>query len=121
MGDVLNRHPDAGLLAVTSADRLSAGWTAAQAAQRHGDFSTISHVEDLLAPLASDARLVTVLDGHPETLSWMGAVHGHKVQALGVEHFGQSGTIKDLYLHHGIDANSIVDAALAPRRIRGRR
>lgn len=120
MGQILNRHPDAGLLAVTSADRLSAGWTAAQVAQRHGDFSTISHVEELLAPLASDARLVTVLDGHPETLSWMGAVHGHKVQALGVEHFGQSGTIDDLYRHHGIDTESIVDAALAPGRPRRR-
>jgi pyruvate dehydrogenase E1 component len=121
MGQILNRYPDAGLLAVTSADRLSAGWTAAQAAQRHGDHATVSHVEELLAPLAGDARLVTVLDGHPEALSWMGAVHGHKVQALGVEHFGQSGTIDDLYRHHGIDTESIVEAALAPRRPQSRR
>ncbi|MBL8893360.1 MAG: transketolase [Rhizobiales bacterium] len=116
MGQILNRHPDAGLLAVTSADRLSAGWTAAQATQRHGDFSTVSHVEELLAPLAADARLVTVLDGHPEALSWMGAVRGHRVQALGVEHFGQSGTINDLYRHHGIDTDSIVEAALVAAR-----
>jgi len=121
MGQILNRHPDAGLLAVTSADRLSAGWTAAQTAQRHGDYSMVSHVEELLAPLANDARLVTVLDGHPEALSWMGAVHGHKVQALGVEHFGQSGTIDDLYSHHGIDTASIVATALAPRRRQCRR
>jgi pyruvate dehydrogenase E1 component len=116
MGQILNRHPDAGLLAVTSADRLSAGWTAAQAAQRHGDYSRVSHVEELLAPLASDARLVTVLDGHPEALSWMGAVHGHRVKALGVEHFGQSGTIDELYRHHGIDAATIIESALAPDR-----
>jgi pyruvate dehydrogenase E1 component len=51
----------------------------------------------------------------------MGAVHGHKVQALGVEHFGQSGTIDDLYRHHGIDTASIVTAALAPARPRSRR
>jgi pyruvate dehydrogenase E1 component len=121
MGQILNRYPDAGLLAVTSADRLSAGWTAAQSAQRHGDFSAVSHVEELLAPLASDARLVTVLDGHPEALSWMGSVHGHKVQALGVEHFGQSGTIDDLYRHHGIDTDTIVEAALAPARSKRRR
>ncbi len=121
MGQILNRHPDAGLLAVTSADRLSAGWTAAQAAQRHGEDMAMSHVEELLAPLANDARIVTVLDGHPEALSWMGAVHGHKVQALGVEHFGQSGTIDDLYRHHAIDADSIAEAALAPARSKRRR
>ena len=34
-----------------------------------------------------------------------------RVEALGVEHFGQTGTIGDLYRHHGIDANAIIDAA----------
>jgi len=40
-------------------------------------------------------------------------VRGHKVEALGVEHFGQTGTIDDLYRHHGMDANAIIDAAEA--------
>jgi len=37
---------------------------------------------------------------------------------LGVEHFGQSGSIPDLYRHYGIDANAIVAAAqsIAPGR-----
>ena len=34
-------------------------------------------------------------------------------KALGVEHFGQSGTVAELYRHHGIDANAIMHAALA--------
>jgi pyruvate dehydrogenase E1 component len=38
-------------------------------------------------------------------------VCGHRVEALGVEHFGQTGTIGDLYRHHGMDANAIIDAA----------
>jgi pyruvate dehydrogenase E1 component len=113
MGALLERVPAAGLLAVTSADRLSAGWKAAQTAQQHGRHE-LSHVEKLLAPLARSARLVTVIDGHPATLSWLGAVHGHRVQALGVEHFGQTGTIQDLYAHYRIDTDAIIEAALAP-------
>jgi pyruvate dehydrogenase E1 component len=35
------------------------------------------------------------------------------VRALGVEHFGQTGSIPDLYRHYGIDANAIVAAAQA--------
>ena len=62
--------------------------------------------------------IVTVLDGHPATLAWLGAVHGHRVRSLGVEHFGQTGSIPDLYRHYGIDANAIVAAAqaIAPGR-----
>jgi pyruvate dehydrogenase E1 component len=70
-------------------------------------------VEELLAPLPRHAGIVTVIDGHPSTLSWLGGVHGHPVQPLGVEHFGQSGGLADLYRHHRIDTNSIVDAAQA--------
>ena len=46
---------------------------------------------------AADAALVTVLDGHPAALSWLGAVRGQRVVPLGVDHFGQSGDIPDLY------------------------
>jgi pyruvate dehydrogenase E1 component len=63
---LLEDMPGAGLLAVTSADRLHADWLAAS---REGGES---HVARLLAPLAADAALVTVIDGHPATLSWLG-------------------------------------------------
>ena len=59
--------------------------------------------------LPGHCRIVTVIDGHPATLSWLGAVAGHVTIPLGVEHFGQTGTIGDLYRHHGIDAASIVE------------
>ncbi len=110
---VLEDLPGAGLLAVTSADRLNAGWHAAERARQHGAPDARSHVEALLAPLARDAALVTVLDGHPTTLSWLGAVYGHRVQALGVEHFGQSGDLASLYRHYRIDADAILDACAA--------
>jgi pyruvate dehydrogenase E1 component len=100
-----------GVLAVTSADRLSAGWHAAQRAREHGGRGSRAHVEALLAELPRDAALVTVADAHPEALSWLGAVCGHRVRALGVEHFGQSGSIPELYGHYGLDANAILAAA----------
>jgi pyruvate dehydrogenase E1 component len=109
---------DIGLLAVTSADRLNAGWTAASRARERGLIHASSHIERLLAEVPSHCGIVTVLDGHPATLAWLGAVRGHRVRPLGVEHFGQTGEIRDLYRHYGIDANAIVAAAqsIAPGR-----
>ncbi|TXN73581.1 transketolase [Methylobacterium sp. WL6] len=104
---------DIGLLAVTSADRLHAGWTAAQRAREGGDRTARSHVEALLAGLPPHCGLVTVIDGHPATLGWLGAVQGHRTRALGVERFGQTGTVADLYRHYGLDARGIAKAALA--------
>ncbi|MDB5534825.1 MAG: hypothetical protein JWO28_3140 [Hyphomicrobiales bacterium] len=103
---------DVGLLAITSADRLHAGWTGARKLRRdHCGAQHLSHIEKLLAPLPRDCGIVTVIDGHPATLGWIGSVRGHRLEALGVEHFGQTGTLPDLYRHHGIDANAIIDAA----------
>jgi pyruvate dehydrogenase E1 component len=109
---------DVGLLAVTSADRLNAGWTAAGRARERGLTQARSHIERLLAEVPADCALVTVVDGHPLTLGWLGSVAGHRTRALGVEHFGQTGTIAELYRHYGIDAQSIVAAAekVAPGR-----
>jgi pyruvate dehydrogenase E1 component len=104
---------DVGLLAVTSADRLNAGWTAACRARERGRVHARSHIERLLAGLPPHCGIVSVLDGHPATLAWLGSVFGHKVRPLGVEHFGQTGSIPDLYRHYGIDANAIIAAAQA--------
>jgi pyruvate dehydrogenase E1 component len=104
---------DVGLLAVTSADRLNAGWTAALRARERGLVHARSHVERLCAELPTHCGMVTVVDGHPATLAWLGAVYGHRVRPLGVEHFGQTGSIPELYRHYGIDANAIVAAAQA--------
>jgi pyruvate dehydrogenase E1 component len=109
---------DVGLLAVPSADRLNAGWTAAQRARERGFIHARSHIERLLADVPPHCGIVSVLDGHPATLAWLGAVAGHRVRPLGVEHFGQTGSLAELYRHYGIDANAIVAAAqaIAPGR-----
>jgi pyruvate dehydrogenase E1 component len=98
--------PGAGLLAITSPDRLYADWRASITGTATGS----SRLADLLAPLAPDAALVTVIDGHPATLSWLGAVRGQRTYPLGVDHFGQSAEIPDLYRVHGIDQDAILDA-----------
>ncbi|GAB4258541.1 MAG: transketolase [Pararhodobacter sp.] len=102
------RRRDVGVLAVTSADRLNAGWTAAQRERARGNPKAAAHIERLLSPLPRHCALVTVLDGHPATLGWLGAVAGHRTIAHGVEHFGQTGTIGDLYRHFRIDRDSLV-------------
>ena len=109
---------DVGLLAVTSADRLNAGWTAAWRAKERGLVHARSHIERLFAGLPRHCGIVSVVDGHPATLGWLGAVAGHRVRPLGVEHFGQTGSIEDLYAHYGIDARAIIAAAeaIAPGR-----
>jgi pyruvate dehydrogenase E1 component len=110
-GRIAGDRRDIGVLAVTSADRLNAGWTAARRARARGHTSATSHIESLLQPIPSHCVLITVLDGHPATLSWLGSVAGQRVVPLGVEHFGQTGTIAELYRHFQIDADAIVAAA----------
>lgn len=107
---LLEEVPDAGLLAVTSADRLYADWQAAKTARQKGQKTTRSHIEVLLSQLADYAGLVTVVDGYPTTLTWLGGVLGHRVEGLGVNSFGQSGDSIDLYSQYRIDANAILDA-----------
>ena len=107
--ELRTEEPGAGLLAITSPDRLHAGWLEARRKAR-GGYGAPSWVEQLLAPLAADAALVTVLDGHPAAHAWLGSVRGQRVVPLGVDHFGQSGDIPDLYREYGLDTDSILDA-----------
>jgi pyruvate dehydrogenase E1 component len=110
-GRIGNDRRDIGVLAITSADRLNSGWTAARRARARGHREATSQIERLMAEVPRDATLITVTDGHPATLAWIGSVMGHRTAPLGVEHFGQTGTIDDLYRHFMIDADSIVAAA----------
>jgi pyruvate dehydrogenase E1 component len=106
--------PEAGLLAVTSADVLHRNWTAAGRSRWTGEGAQgvprASTIETLLAPLDRDAGLVTLTDGAPLALSWLGSVRGQRVRALGLETFGQSGDLPDLYGKYRLDAEAVLDA-----------
>lgn len=101
--------PGLGLLVVTSPDLLHRGWSAAGAGRWHGKAAP-SHVETLLKALPAGARLVTLLDGSPAALSWLGGVLGQRVVPLGVDRFGQTGDLPDLYREYRLDADAIVAA-----------
>ncbi|HZP98864.1 MAG TPA: transketolase [Reyranella sp.] len=110
---VVRDFAGAGLFVLTSPDRLHADWLAAQRERGRTAGSVdrgAAPVERLLAPLSRDARLVTVMDGHPLALSWLGSVRGQRVVPLGIEGFGQSGDIADLYRAYKLDAAAIIDA-----------
>jgi pyruvate dehydrogenase E1 component len=110
-GILAEDRKDIGLLAITSTDRLNTGWKSACAARSKGDRKAQSHVERLLSNIPLSAVFITVHDAHPAALSWLGSIHGHRTIPLGVEHFGQTGTIDELYQYFGISTQSIIDAA----------
>lgn len=103
--------PGLGLLNVTSPDLLHRGWSDQCAARWQGKENDACHAKLMLDELSPDAGLITVLDGSPSALSWLGAVRGMKVSPLGTDRFGQTGDLPDLYNAYRIDENAIIDAA----------
>jgi pyruvate dehydrogenase E1 component len=67
---------------------------------------------DELFPPDRVAPMVTVLDGHPHTLTFLSAIRCAPIASLGVNDFGQSGDVDDLYRYFGIDTETIVDVAI---------
>ena len=102
--------PGLGLLAVTSPDLLHRGWSARQTGRWQAGAGPASHVETLLNALSPHAGLVTIIDGSPSALSWLGGVRGMRVSPLGVDRFGQTGDLPDLYRTYRLDADAIIDA-----------
>ena len=98
--------PGLGLLVVTSPDLLHREWSARMA---RGDAGP-SHIESLLSQLPPGAQLVTMLDGSPGALSWLGGVDGRRVSPLGVDRFGQTGDLVDLYHEYRLDPDAIIAA-----------
>jgi pyruvate dehydrogenase E1 component len=101
--------PGLGLLSVSSPNLLHRGWSAAQAAEWRGQRQP-SHAATLLSRLSPTARLVTLCDAAPASLSWLGAVLGHRVAPLGVDRFGQTGNLPDLYGEYRLDGEAITEA-----------
>ena len=71
-----------------------------------------SAIADELFPAAHPAPLVTVLDGHPHTLSFLAGIRGDRTRNLGVSDFGQASSVSEAHEIHGIDTVSIVSNAL---------
>ena len=56
---------------------------------------------------------MTVHDAASHALAWIGSALGVPAVPLGVDAFGQSGSVPDLYALHDLTAGSVVNAALA--------
>lgn len=97
----------ADVVSVTSPDLL---FRALQA--RRGLSEDPTWILDQVFPADRATPLVTVLDGHPHTLAFLGTIQNTPTTTLGVTRFGQSGSMEDVYRCHGIDTDSIVTAAL---------
>jgi pyruvate dehydrogenase E1 component len=107
--EVLAEHGvDAGVVCLTSPDLVYRSW----AARGKSSASLSSDIAEILFPAAAPAPLVTALDGHPHTLAFLAGIRGDRTQSLGVTEFGQSSDLDEAYRIHGIDATSIVTAAL---------
>jgi len=98
---------EADVVCVTSAGLV---FEALQA--RSGRGSAETWVLDAAFPARRAAPMVTVLDGHPHTLAFLAGINQVRAAHLGVSAFGQSGDLDAVYRHHGLDADSLVRAAL---------
>jgi pyruvate dehydrogenase E1 component len=97
----------ADVVCVTSPGLL---FEAVQARNGHGSAET--WILDQLLPSNRATPMVTVLDGHPHTLSFLAGINQVRATALGVSGFGQVGALDEVYRYHEIDTDSIVCAAL---------
>jgi pyruvate dehydrogenase E1 component len=79
---------------------------------RNGQDDGSDWILDQVFPREHSAPMVTVIDGHPHTLSFLAGINHVDSRNLGVSHFGQSGDVGDVYRYHGIDTESIVRAGL---------
>jgi len=102
------------VLDLTSSDRLYREWRrSVRDAARAGRRSAPSHhLARLLAPHERRLPLVTVHDAASHHLAWLGGVFGAPTVPVGVDDFGQSGTIGDLYRTFDLASDQIVNAAL---------
>jgi pyruvate dehydrogenase E1 component len=108
----------ANVIVVTSAQRLFAELHDRRlSAIRDRLPDRLGHLATLLPPSERRAPIVSVLDGASHALTFLGAAYGVPVIPLGMDTFGQSGSVADVYAYAGIDKEHIIEAALLAAEI----
>ncbi len=99
---------------VTSQDLLFREWQRSMtvAARTASIPTSTSHLTQLILPDERSAPILTVHDASPHSMAWLGSVFGQRVLPLGVDRFGESGTIAELYEAMGFLPDQLVNAAL---------
>jgi len=111
--ELVREEIGASLVVVTSAERLQAELAGRRLGSvRRGTDASLPHLSTLFPEGSRRQPMVTVLDGASHALGFLGAAFGAPVVPLGVDRFGQSGTIGDLYRYAGIDTSHIVEAGV---------
>ena len=101
--EIKKEEIDIGVLIATSPDTLYSDWMDST------DKNISSHIEETLKLYNRNTALITIIDGHSSSLAWIGAVLGHKVYPMGLNKFGQSGELDEIYKYTNIDFKSIID------------
>jgi pyruvate dehydrogenase E1 component len=99
---------------ICSPDRIYRGWrNAQQNATRHGvTTKDVGHFGALLSESERRVPILTVQDAASHSLAWLGSVYGARTVPVGVDEFGQSGTIAELYGVFDLLPEQLVNAAL---------
>jgi pyruvate dehydrogenase E1 component len=101
----------ANVINVTSPSLLYRSWVEARSRRGKNPSKPVSfHLERLIPEAERATPIVTVMDGHSHALSFLGSVFGAKAAALGVNEFGQSGTLGKLYEHYEINVDAMIRA-----------
>ncbi len=113
-GELESEGVAATVVHLTSPDRVYRSWRAgfAQSTASARVVRRPSHLHRLVPSAERRRPIVSVHDAASHSLAWLGSAIGTRQFALGVDRFGESGTIAELHELVGIDAGSIVNAAL---------
>ncbi len=105
---------DATVIHLTSPDRTYRSWqrSYATSASTGQTMRNHSHLHQLIPAAERRRPIISVHDAASHSLAWIGSAIGSQQFALGVDRFGESGTIDDLHTLTGISAGNIVNAAL---------
>ena len=102
------------VLHLTSPDRIYRSWRTgyAQTVATAQVVRSPSHLHRLVPHEERRRPVISVHDAASHSLAWVGSALGTRQYALGVDRFGESGTIADLHDIVGISTGNIVNAAL---------
>lgn len=97
---------------ITSPDRIYRSW---QQTMRQGVRSaTVPAIPGAIrSAFVPRVPVVTVQDAASHALAWIGSALGVATVPLGVDSFGQSGNVYDLYRANDLSSDAIVNAAIA--------
>ena len=101
--EIIDEELDLGILIATSPDKLYEDWMNSKKNNSH------SHIEKTLKSINRNSPIISIIDAHSSSLAWVGSVLGHKVYPMGINKFGQSGDLNEIYSYTNIDFKSIID------------